>query len=282
MGAILSLSDLANKLTGGNNGIPQHLWFWMDNRVQAAAAASPVTGRYTSLWQYNKSNGANGAAPTTVAAPTRATLGALGQANPTGGRQLWLLGMEGTLSQSSMIIAHDRLLHIGNLSGTVTTAQTVGGSLTRYNTNATCVGNQIWVEIHTIIGTTATTITASYTNQAGTAGRTTKAVSIGGTGLREVDRMIPLTLQDGDTGVQAVASVTVLATTGTAGAFGVVVARPFLPAGSSSGSVNFARDTISGLPASPEILTDACIAFVQYANNATALQAMIALHFVEA
>jgi hypothetical protein len=46
--------------------------------------------------------------------------------------------------------------------------------VSRY-TGAAAAGNRIFVEIYTIIGTVATTVTASYTNENGTAGRTTVA-----------------------------------------------------------------------------------------------------------
>ena len=65
-------------------------------------------------------------------------------------------------AQPGILVLYDRLLHIGGLNATTTAAQTVGGSLSRYTGGA---GNQIWVEIYTQIGTTATTITANYTNQ---------------------------------------------------------------------------------------------------------------------
>ena len=84
---------------------------------------------------------------------------------------------------------------------------------------------QIALTIYTQIGTTAVTVTASYTNSAGTSGRTTQAVVIGGTAYREAGRVILLPLQSGDTGARAVASVTISATTGTAGAFGVTLVK---------------------------------------------------------
>lgn len=280
MTAVTNLSDIANRLTGGNSGAPQHAFAMLDGRIQSAAAAAPVINRWTSLWQYNKTDGSNGAVPTTVLAPGKATIGATPLADPGSGKQQWLLGVEGILSQAGSLLTYDRLLQIGGLSGTVTTPQTVGGTLTRYNTNATCVGNQIWVEINTAIGATGTTITASYTNQAGTAGRTTKPVSIGATGLNEVQRFIPLMLADGDSGVQAVASVTLAGTTGTAGNFGVIVIHPLITSGGAA-SQSFVRDAISGLPTMPEIITDACVAHAFLASATTAIAGLIALHTID-
>ena len=278
MSAFTDLSDLTNVMTGGGAAQPQHPIFWIDNRVGAAAATATIAGRMHSLWTYNKSNGATGAVPTTVAAPTNATTGALPFTSPGGGRELHILGIEGALTQQEVVIAYDRLLHIGGLSGTSTSAQTVGGTLTR---NTGGEGNQIWVEIYTQIGSTATTITASYTNQAGTSGRTTQAVAIGGTNNREVTRVIPLTLQAGDTGVQAVASVTLAATTGTAGDFGVTIARPLVFGNNENTGSMFLRDFIAGMPSAQKLVDDECVAFAIVSGSNSAPQGFLGLHLLE-
>lgn len=277
MASLTDLGDIAAQLT--TSGRAEHLFSFIDSRVGASAAVATVAARFTSLWQYNKTTGGGGAAPGAVAAPDNTTTGGLLQTDPSGGREKWLLGMNATiLGNSGTLILYDRLLHISGLSGTSTSAQTVSGSLTR---NTGGFGNQIWVEIYTQIGTTATTITASYTNQSGTSGRTTKATSIGGTGLREAQRMIPLPLQDGDTGVQAVASVTLAASTTTAGDFGVVVARPLLVLPISPVSTGSTRDCIAGFPSINEIDTDACLALSFLANSTAAPQVYVQLSTVE-
>ena len=138
------------------------------------------------------------------------------------------------------------------------------------------VGNQIWVEIYTALGSSGTTITASYTNQAGASGRTTKAVSIGGTGNNEAQRMLPLPLQDGDTGVQAVASVTLAGSTGTAGDFGVTVVRPLGLGAIPVAGAGFLRDYVTGLPGLPKIDTDASLAMAFLSNGTAAPQLLFA------
>lgn len=278
MSALADLSAVVNRLTGGNSGAPDHPSFWFDSRIQGAAAAATVSGRLTSLWRYNKSNGANGAIPSSVGACDKSLLGAMPFTNPGGGRQKWLLGLEGALLQPGVLVLYDRLLHIGGLAATTTSPQTVGGSIARYTSG---IGNQIWVEIYTQVGATATTISASYTNQAGTSGRTTLSAVFGGTGLREESRIIPLTLQDGDTGVRSVESVTVLATTGTAGNFGVTITHPILYAPCEIAGGATLRDTISGMPSTPEILTDACLAFAFMASGTSAPQGLVGLHTVD-
>lgn len=279
MANLTDLSDIIERVTGGNSGTPEHLFYYKDGRV-AAAAGVTVAGRFSSLWQYN-GQPSHGAAPGAVAAPDNTTTGGLKQTDPGGGRQKWLLGGTASASVAGTLVIYDRLLHISGLNGTLNTAQTVGGSITRY-TGAESVGNQIWVEVYTQIGTTATTITASYTDQDGNSGITSQTAAIGGTGLREVQRMIQIPVASGDTGVRAVASVTLAATTGTAGNFGVTIARPlaYIPLGVvGTGSV---RDFISGLPSVIEIKTDACLSLAWLANGTAGPQIWGSLHMVEA
>lgn len=285
MGAFASLDALINNLTGGDANTPHHPWAYIDGRIQAAAATAPVAGRINSLWQYNKTNGANGAVPPALAAaaaPTNATIGAWPVPDPGVGNQHWLLGVEATMNAAGALVLYDRLVHCTGASGIVTTAQAItGGAVTRY-TGAESVGNKIHIEIHTAIGATATTATVSYTNQAGVAGRTTKAVAIGGTGLNTATTIIPCPLADGDTGVQSVQSVTLAGTTATAGSFGVLIVRPLgmaIVGGPASGT---ARDMIAGLPSLPEIKAGACLFFEWFANTTTVPAGMIGMHVGEA
>lgn len=283
MTALTNLSDIVNRVTGGNSGTPEHLWFSKLDRLQGGAApVAMVAGRLTSLWGYaGTPAGVDVSTPptTTPSNPTNATNGALKQANPGGARQKWLLGIEAIASQIGALILYDRLLQMGGLDGTVTTAQTVGGTLSRYTGGD---GNAIWLEIYTALGATATTVTASYTNQAGTTGRTTTAVTIGGTGWNEAGRLIHLPLQAGDTGVRAVASVTLAATTATAGNFGVTIAHPLATVGAPQAGPAWARDMITGLPQLPEIVTNAALALAWLAGATAAPQIYGALHSVEA
>lgn len=276
--AITDLSDILNRVTGGNSGTPETIFFYKDARVGAAAAAAPVSGRWTSLWEYNGSP-SHGAVPgTTAEIPTNATDGGLKQADPGGGRRKWCLGAMGTGLTGGTLILYDRLLQISGLSGTSTSAQTVGGTLTRYTSGA---GNQIWVEVYTQIGASSTTISASYTDQDGNSGQTSRSVAIGNTGLREAQRIIPITLASGDTGVQACASVTLAATTGTAGNFGVIIAHPLLTIPFANPGVGSVRDLISGLPGLQEIFTDACLALAWIPNTTTVPQIFGSAHFIE-
>jgi hypothetical protein len=279
MAAIANLSDFINRATGGNSGTPQEITVFKAARIAGAAPTTPIAGRLASLWQYDGNPGAGSLPGTSPVAPNNTTTGCLGQASPGGGREQWLTYASiGGLNSGGMLL-YDRLLHISGLSGTVTLPQAVGGTLTR---NTGGVGNLIWVEIYTTVGTTATTITASYTNQAGTPGRTTTAVVFGGTANREGTRLIQLPLQAGDTGVQSVADVTVLASTTTAGNFGVTIAHPVLwiPAPILGAGGDFSCLSKGRGPV--EIESGACLAMAWIPATAAAPEFYANFHFLEA
>jgi hypothetical protein len=278
MGTLAGLDDIVNRTTGGASGTPQAVFFQKSAQISGAAAAATVASRMTSLWTYD-GQPSGGAVPAGVANPTNALAGSLQQASPGGGRTQYLLGITAVASALGTLILYDRLLHIGGFSGTTITAQNVGSTLTR---NTGGVGNQIWVEIYTAVGSTGTTITASYTNQVPTAGQTTLAATFGGTGFDEAQRIIVLPLASGDTGVTAVASVTVLASTLTAGAFGVDIVQPLVQVPIGVAGVGGMRDLIMNAPGIVTISSGAALAWAWFANSTTAPAVMGSLHLIEA
>jgi hypothetical protein len=266
MAAITDLSDVINVMTGGGAVAPELKHVYWDGRIDAAVAPAMVAGRGMSFWLMNNTNG-RGAIPGAVAVPDNTTLGGLRQTDPTGGRQLWCMGgIFQTINFGSYML-YDRLLHIGGLNGTTLAAQAVGGTLTR---NTGGVGNMIAVEIYTAIGGTATTAVVNYTNQAGNPA-VSKSFTIGGAGLNEQGRFIIVPLADGDSGVRGVTDIDLLATTGTAGNFGVTVFRPLVRVQSSSSMVPMWWDALTMPPGPVEIPTDACLASVLFAGTTTAL-----------
>ena len=278
MAAFSSISDLINKMSGGSNGSQQMIPFFREHyfidSVSSRDSEVWVSAGITSLWRAFGSP-RYGIAPTTVEAPTSATQGALPLVNAGGARELWLVRMSAIVEDSNYgdsVHLFDRLLHIGGLDGTVTSAQTVGGTLTR---NTGGAGNGIFIEVYDSVGVTATTLTVDYTNQDGVTGRTGTVRQFGDSDFAggyggETNVMIPVILQAGDTGVQAVADVTLAATTGTAGDFGVTIAKRLtkmnLRGDSAAGCVDLT--TAVGGPALIE--NDACLNLVVYAEGGTA------------
>jgi hypothetical protein len=270
MAALTDLSDLINRQSGGSNGNPSNLFWHKVPRVAGVAATAPIAGRGCSLWTYDGMP-AGGAVPTVAAIPDRTTTGALPFVAATGGRDLHLIGASVTPLTAGVYLLYDRLMHIGGLAGNSTADQTVQGSpaspaLTR---NTGGAGNIAWYEIYTAIGTTATTLTMTYTDQDGNTGQTS-TINIGGTGFREVTRAQRIPLAAGDTGMRAIEKVKLTATTGTLGNFGITIAQPlaWIPVG-SAGTMGW-RDYTTGLPGIPVPDPDACLAVMFIPAVATA------------
>lgn len=139
----------------------------------------------------------------------------------------FVTGFESQTAINTMgsIIIVDRLVHQTGISGTTgtQTSNLPTVPLPRYTDGK---GVMMALRIYTQVGTAATDVTVSYTNQNGTAGRTSKIAIVGGTNNREAGRLILLSLQEGDTGVRSVQSVTLTVTTGTAGNMGIILFKP--------------------------------------------------------
>lgn len=229
--------------------------------INKASIASQAIGIPCSLWRATGTPG-QGAIPTTAATCTSALTGAFAFTNPTGGMSSYLgRAMLMCGNAATDIQFHDRLAHMGGLSGIVATAQTAG-------VDASVVGLdnrrgasdysdvQWWLEWYTATGGTAVTATITYTNVAGTTGRTT-TVALAAT--RQAGMFLPIIGLGGEF-IKSVQSVTLSATTGTQGSFGVTATRALgsvsCPAANSSVVADWAY---LGLP---KIGNDACIMMV--------------------
>jgi len=270
MAEITDLSELIHRQSGGSSGTPENIFFLKVPRVAGAAATAPTAGRGCSLWTYDGMP-AGGAVPTIGDIPDRTTTGAISFSAPGGGRDKHLIGAHVAPLTAGIYLLLDRLFHIGGLSGTSTSSQSVQGSpaspaLTR---NTGGAGNLVFYEIYTQIGATSTTLTMTYTNQAGTGSRTA-TINIGATNFREVTRAQRIPLAAGDTGVQSVQSVQLTATTGTAGNFGITIAQPLAWLAVSAAGAAGWRDYSTGLPGIPVIDPNACLSLLCIPSAATA------------
>jgi hypothetical protein len=210
-------------------------------QFQKGTGVAGVSGFFSSRFRDAGMPGA-ATAPATAAGQTldRTSVGAMPIPAPSGVTYISSYeGVNGT--QPGTLILSDRLVETGALVGNITTAQTVGSvALPTRATGATDV--ELWLEIYTALGATASAVvTASYTNQAGTSGRT--ATLVGGipAGGGLANRTYQLALQAGDTGVMSVQSVTLGTSTGTAGAFGVVLRRTLLTGMCPSAGMGFVQ-----------------------------------------
>lgn len=235
-----------------------------------APAENSSGTKVMSMWKSSGRPGA-GTTPTTSVATDSSTTGALGQIDG-GSNALRIVQVQAHMFGSpsgALLVICDRLNHSGGLDATSTSTQTTNlptASLTRYTDG---VGVFAGLEIYSNIGSTATTVTASYTNQASSSGQTTAAVPFGGNDNRNQTRMVILPLATGDTGIKSVESVTLVATTGTAGNFGVTLFKPLIAipivsghhssTGSGIGEETTIDPIITGASLCPEVVDGACL-----------------------
>lgn len=197
--------------------------------------------------------------PSTAVVPAQTESSALNQLDPSTG-QLSILGFNLSGEAQSMMIICDRLSHQGGLDGTSTSTQTTNlpsAALTRYTSGE---GVFIGISIYTTIGNTATTVSVSYTNQSGTSGRTGTR-NIGGNDFNAAGIFILIPLQEGDTGARSVESVTLSASTGTIGNFGIVLFRPLYLITNDGPNISINGDFITGNSSGgiPKIENGACL-----------------------
>lgn len=240
------------------------IFTFKDQRIASAAAPASIAGAPYSGWLLEgcPSNGA--VPPTNAAIPDNTTAGGLLQTDPAGGFTKYIhAALFDMCICDGELILYDRLLHVSGFNGTLTTEQFVDSgngyiAVNRINDldGDDGVGNAIYVEIYTIIGVTARTLTVNYKNQANTAQSTT--VALGGTGRREVGRWLRVPLVAGDTGVRSIKSVQLDNSTGTAGNFGVTIAYKLIGLPCQYGQPQIHVGVANGFV---RVLPDACLFF---------------------
>lgn len=240
--------------------------------IDKASLANAAAAQFFSLWQSAGVPGA-GATPTTAAIPTHATTGAMGFAQQSGNRADdgtpltsylgWLRAVTGNANTTVEI--HDRVAHMGGLSGTVTTAQSasIDVGATGLNLEAARRGDsnysnlQWWLEVYTAMGATAVNATVNVTYDDGSTGNLA-AIALAAT--PRAGRMYPLVSAVAGRFIRGVNTVTLSATTGTAGNFGVTCTRPRTGIDVDVANKGAAFDWAQlGLP---EIQNNSCLALI--------------------
>ena len=227
--------------------------------LDKASIASQTANSYCSLWRATGQPG-QGAIPTVVATCNNTTVGTIGfnqQTSPSTSYGAYLEIATGNAAMTMEL--HDRLANMGGLNGTLTTAQSVNldlKTLLATNNIDTRKGDanysdvQWWLEWYTATGVTAVTATIVVTYNDGTTGNLS-VLSFAAT--RPASHMIPLNslIPSAQSGkfIRGIVSVTLSATTGTAGNFGVTVTRPRMTLSSPFANFKFIADWAQlGLP----------------------------------
>ena len=159
-------------------------------------------------------------------------------------------------------LLYDRLSHMGGLNGTLTTAQTVNVDLATASTAGRCASDgsnvEWYLEIYTDIGTTASNATISYTDANDTSGKTITITGFTGSSpLNRAGRCVPLITSDG-IAIKSIQTVTLSATSGTAGNFGVTARKKLCSVGQYIANITpIGSDAVSiGMP---EVKETSCI-----------------------
>ena len=227
--------------------------------LDKASIASQIANSYCSLWRATGQPG-QGAIPTVVATCNNTMVGTIGfnqQTSPSTSYGAYLEIATGNTAMTMEL--HDRLANMGGLNGTLTTAQSVNldlNTLLATDNIDTRKGDanysdvQWWLEWYTATGVTAVTATIVVTYNDGTTGNLS-VLSFAAT--RPASHMIPLNslIPSAQSGkfIRGIVSVTLSATTGTAGNFGVTVTRPRMTLSSPFANFKFIADWAQlGLP----------------------------------
>lgn len=239
--------------------------FWGKNSL------STGTGLPWSLWFVSGAPGTGSVAGTALDATqaTKTTTGAIPFANAAGGEALRLVslgGMAGTANAGRFMLV-DRLLYYPGItisSGGSPVALTAGASIPRYTTGA---GVMAFLEAAGSVTHSSGTMSLSYTNQDGTAGRTTEVVTYPTNptqGRIAHGHGLFFPLQAGDTGIRSVQSIT-CSTTTSASSYTLVLCRPLgmLPIFTANACVE--KDFVLQTPKFPEIKNDACLQWILWA-----------------
>lgn len=200
--------------------------------IDKASIASQTAGSFVSLWRATGQPG-QGAIPTTAAVVNNTTLGTMNFAQQSGDMKSYIGYFSVAAGNATTTVEiHDRLMHMGGLSGTVTAAQTVNLDLSTNLSNSNLaerIGDadysdvNWWLEWYAATGSTASNATVNVTYNDDTTGSLT-AIALAAT--RPASHMISLnTLVPSGKFIRAVNSVTLSASTGSAGNFGVTATR---------------------------------------------------------
>lgn len=191
-------------------------------------------GAFFSYWRVTGQPG-QGAIPGSTAVCDHNLVGSLQFSQQTAPSTSYLALLEASLSAANTLELHDRLCHMGGLNGTLTAAQTVGmdlDALLATNNLSARIGDsnysdvQWWLEWYANTGSTAVTVTVNVTYNDGTTGNLSPislAATRGVSFMQMLNTFIPAAASGKY--IRGVNSVTLSATTGTAGSFGVTATR---------------------------------------------------------
>jgi len=239
--------------------------------IDKAGLANFAVGQLASLWTSAGTPSAGSAPGTTPVVPTSATAGSIGfsnQTSPATSYLAWAWASFGLATSSFEI--HDRIACVSGASGTITTAQTTGCAIDLTTTDpgadrlgASNYSDVSWfIEVYTQLGATGVNATVNVTYDDASTGNLA-AIALGAT--PRIGRLYPLVSASAGKYIRGVNSVTLSATTGTAGNFGITATRQRTTVmGPVANFPNVADWAQLGLP---QIPNGSCLALIVQATS---------------
>lgn len=224
-----------------------------------SVTATLVAGLPSSLWAIGGAPGAGAYDATlngvVLSSSSALVTGQIPHYDPTSGNS-YLARLTAAVNQSGTLLLLDRIWHNGGYTITINTAQSITSpawpsrcptSGTDDTATTTGLGVMLALEVSAAVGAGTPTITISYTNSAGTAGRTaTNVIATSASAATGTTYFIGL--QAGDVGVRSVQSLT-LSATWTSGTINLVAFRILAALEVSQANVSTAIDAVtSGMP----------------------------------
>ena len=222
--AITNLDQLVAAMAGPSSRIV----------LDKGSLTNQVAGRMCSLWRAT-GQPAQGVIPAAAALCTNATVGGIQFTQQVAPSESYIGNIAMVASNSAMSWEiHDRIAHSGGGVLNVTTAQTnIACDLVALAPPAERIGSadygdvQCWLEVYADGGATASNATINVTFNDGTSGNL-NTLAVGGTiragNMFSLDALRTTARQG--LNIRAVNSVTLSASTGTAGNFGITFTRP--------------------------------------------------------
>jgi hypothetical protein len=257
-----SAANAVNEVVAGNaKRMPFH---FSKSGITPKTTASWVSAFLAAAWP------SPGVAPTTIAGATltRATPGALAQPNASPGTNLHISGLHAYSNALAGIVAIEDRVWANLITLNSAVAQPVASVPFARDVNgaANGMGFELWFECYTATAATVATITVTYTNALGVAGRTATAAI---PASMSPGQRVQFSMQSGDMGVGSVQSVisSVAIATGTGG---LVVSRRLCSAPMPAAAPTASLDLDLGLP---RVFDDSCLAvtWLGYSPSATVL-----------
>lgn len=257
----MSITSLDGVITGLQSPVPV---------LKAAFTGQAAGGFHSSFYLAGLPGAAAVPSPGLAGAALTSYAGQIPFPATISGQTIYLAGFDVTCAANvGSVILCDRLWHNSGLVSATTTAQTINSvAFPARDSTGTVNGSTVLVGLEVSTATTngspITNTTMSYTNSAGTAGKTATIASFPANAV--AGTLVPFSLTSGDVGVQSIQTVTLGTSYGT-GVLSVVAYRVIAVAGIPIPNVSNTQDAIQlGFPT----MYSGSVPFLVYVLSGTA------------